>query len=62
MQILAKSRDAFGVDFPIERALEAARLSSAAAVITELLEAKANAKTPNATVPPPVEAQLAAAE
>lgn len=35
--ILAKTREAFGVDFPIERALEAARLSSAAAVIASLL-------------------------
>jgi acyl transferase domain-containing protein/acyl carrier protein len=39
VQILAKTRDAFGIDFPLERAMEAARLSSAAAVIAELLAA-----------------------
>ena len=37
VQILAKTREAFGVDFPLDRALEAARLSSAAAVVAELL-------------------------
>jgi acyl carrier protein len=37
--IMSKTRDAFGVDFPLERALEATRLSSAAAVIGELLAA-----------------------
>jgi acyl carrier protein len=38
VQILSKTRDAFGIDFPLDRAVEVARLSSAAAVIAELLE------------------------
>jgi len=38
VKILAKTRDAFGIDFPLDRAMEAARLSSAAAVIASLLE------------------------
>jgi acyl carrier protein len=35
--ILAKTREAFGVDFPMDRVMEATRLSSAAAVIASLL-------------------------
>jgi len=38
VKILAKTRDAFGIDFPLDRAMEAARLSSAAAVIASLLD------------------------
>ena len=37
VQILSKTRAAFGVDFPLERAMEAARVSSASAVIAELI-------------------------
>ena len=37
VQILAKTREAFGVDFPLDRAQEAGRLSTAAAVIASLL-------------------------
>ncbi len=38
VQILSKTRDAFGVDFPLDRAVEAGRLSSAAAVVASLLD------------------------
>ena len=51
VQILSKTREAFGVDFPLDRAMDAARLSSAAAVVASLLDGSAN---------PP--AQLEAAE
>ncbi len=49
VNILAKTRDVFGIDFPLDRAMEATKLSSAAAVIASLLEA-------------PAETQLEAAE
>ncbi len=42
VQILSKTRDAFGVDFPLDRAMDAARLSSAAAVVASLLDGSAN--------------------
>ena len=43
VQILSKTRDAFGVDFPLDRAMEAARLSSAAAVVASLLDGSTSA-------------------
>ena len=43
VQILSRTRDAFGVDFPLDRAMDAARLSSAAAVVASLLDGSTKA-------------------
>jgi acyl transferase domain-containing protein len=60
VQILSKTREAFGVDFPLDRAVEVARLSSAAAVIAELLEARAAAPAADATSAQPAPVKLVA--